>query len=305
MMKGHDDQGCVCVAWSPDGKMIASCGNDWLIRLWDSNTGAEQGVLRGHTIWVFSVRFSPDGTRLASAAGAYPGTPNRHAEVKLWDIAARREIRSFQGVRSTRADAVAFSPDGKLLAAADGVGAARIWEVDTGNKFKDFEGGHSQPVIGLAFSRDGRRLATASEDGLVVIWDVSSGIAFDRNGRRLAFAGDDNQMLIVDTADGRTLATLTGETGEVQSIAFAPDGLRIATSGANRTIRIWDPDRGDEVLSLRGHLSDVCGLAWSTDGRCLASVSHDQTARIWDSGPPEYTTIRDRNMVWAIEKDNP
>ena len=130
-------------------------------------------------------------------------------------------------------------------------------------------------------------------------------IAFDSNGERLAFAGDDNEVLIVDTADGQTLATLSGETGEVESIAFAPDGSRIATAGDHRTIRIWDPVRGDELLSLRGHWSDVCGLAWSCDGRYLASVSHDSTVRVWDGGPAEYITIKDRNIVSGVERNNP
>ena len=131
--------------------------------------------LKGHGIWVLSVCFSPDGSRLAAAAGAWPNVPNRHPEVKLWDVAARREIRSFQGIRGSSALAVAFSADGKLLAAGDALWAARVWEVDSGKKLKDFDGGHSQPVHWVAFSPDGRRLATTSEDGLVVLWDVSSG----------------------------------------------------------------------------------------------------------------------------------
>jgi len=205
----------------------------------------------------------------------------------------------------------------------------RLWDPTTGverKQIRTHEGGpivNDQRSIGLAVSPDGRRIATVTPSGPARIWELASGralltigsptkkkpsgvgIAFDGNGERLAFAGDDNQVLIVDTADGKTLATLSGETGEVESIAFAPDGSRISTAGAHRTIRIWDPVRGDELLSLRGHWSEVCGLAWSCDGRYLASVSHDRTVRVWDGGPPEYITIKDRNLVSGVEKENP
>ena len=241
--------------------------------------------------------------------------------MKVWNAVTSELLLNLKGHKG-QVCVVAFGSDDLGVVTAGEDGTVRLWDQATGLERKQIRT-HEGGPIGLAVSPDGRWIATVTPSGPAKVWDLASGhalltigspaktkpsgvgIAFDRNGSRLAFAGDDNQVLIVDTADGRTLATLTGETGEVQSIAFAPDGLRIATSGANRTIRIWDPDRGDEVLSLRGHLSDVCGLAWSLDGRCLASVSHDRTARIWDSGPPEYTTIRDRNMVWAIEKDNP
>ena len=95
-MKGYDD-GFVVWLGAPTARRLQACGKDWLIRLWDSNTGAEQGVLRGHGIGLISVCFSPDGTRLASAAGAWPDTPNRHPEVKLWDVAARRRDPLVRG----------------------------------------------------------------------------------------------------------------------------------------------------------------------------------------------------------------
>ncbi len=165
VMKGHDDN-VMCVAWSPDGKTIATGGKDHLIRIWDSKTGAEQGVLRGHNIFVLSVRFSLDGSRLAAAAGAHVGIPNRHAEVKLWDVAARREIRSFEGISGASANAVALSTDGKLLAAVEQNSAAHVWEVDTGKMLKNFRRGHTQPVFGVAFSPDGRHWRLPAKMGL-------------------------------------------------------------------------------------------------------------------------------------------
>ncbi len=269
-MKGHDD-GFMYSVWSPDGKMIATCGKDSLIRLWDSKTGAEQGVLKGHTSHLSSICFSPDGTRLASGAGGSPGNPS-HPEVKLWEVAARREIRSFQGIRGRSANVVIFSADGKLLAAAD-AGAGRVWEVDTGKQLKGFEGAHSDGVNGLAFSADGRRLATAGADGLAIVWDVSS---------------------------GTQVRTLRGHTGMAFGPAFDPDGRRLVTGSTDSTLRVWDLETARSPLTLRGHHAPAAA-AFDRTGTRLISTGADGMIKIWDATVESDPLVLVGHTGWCLD----
>ena len=105
------------LAWSPDGKTLATGCRDRWIRLWDGNTGKALGTLRGHGIWVTGLAFSPDGKRLVACAGAHPLVPGRHNEVRLWDLDARREIRTLMNGPGGGVLSVAYAPDGKHVAA--------------------------------------------------------------------------------------------------------------------------------------------------------------------------------------------
>ncbi len=315
VLSGHRGW-CFGVAFHPGGKIVATAGWGGILT-WDTATGRKLATLGAGQGVPEGVAYSRVGTRLFS--GTDDGT------VKVWNPATGALLYNMKGHKG-QVFVVAFVSDELGVATAGEDGTVRLWDPATGlerKQIRTHEAGrivNRHTTIGLAVSPDGRRIATVTPSGPARVWDLASGqalltigaptkkkpsgvgIAFDRDGKRLAFAADDNQVLIVDTGDGQTLATLCGETGEVESIAVAPDGLRIATSGTNRTIRIWDTDRGDEVLSLRGHWSVVSGLAWSLDGRYLASVSYDSTVRIWDGGPPEYTTIKDRNLVSGVER---
>jgi len=275
------------VAFSPDGRRLASASWDRTVRLWDPATGAELAILTGHASLVSAVAFSPDGRRLASAS--YDGT------VRLWDPATGAEQAALTG-HASMVSAVAFSPDGRRLASAGYDDTVRLWDPATGAE-QAILTGHASDVRGVAFSPDGRRLASASSDETVRLWDPATGaeqaaltghtrevrgVAFSPDGRRLASASHDGTVRLWDPATGAEQAALTGHTSQVSAVAFSPDGRRLASASWDETVRLWDPATGAEQAALTGHAGPVIAVAFSPDGRRLASASRDETVRLWD-----------------------
>ena len=276
------------VAFSPDGRLLATASCDKTARLWDVATGDCLRTLTGHTGTVIGVAFSPDGRLLATAS---------ERTARLWDVATGAAVRILTGHTGT-VFGVAFSPDGRLLAT---VGSddetARLWDVATGDCLRTLTG-HTGTVFGVAFSPDGRLLATAgSDDETARLWDVATGdclrtltghtgtvfgVAFSPDGRLLATASWDETARLWDVATGDCLRTLTGHTALIMGVAFSPDGRLLATGSADETARLWDVATGDCLRTLTGHTALIHGVAFSPDGRLLATASHDRTARLWD-----------------------
>jgi WD40 repeat protein len=291
------------VAFSPDGRRLASASEDRTVKVWDTGSGQETRTLRGHTQSVTSVAFCPDGRRLASAS--------EDRTVKVWDTETGQEpptlavpAGSVLGMAGDPALAipagsvlgVAFSPDGRWLASAGADGMVRLWDAETGQGLRTLTG-HTGVAWSVAFSPDGRRLAAAGWDRTVRLWDAETGqglrtlrghtgiiesMAFSPDGRRLAAAGEDRMVRVWDTGTGQEILTLEGHTKPIENVAFSPDGKRLASGAEDRTVRLWDADTGREVSVLRGHTGLVLGVAFSPDGRRLASTGYDQTVRVWD-----------------------
>ena len=275
------------VAFSPDGRQLASAAGDGTVRLWDPATGAAQATLTGHDGRVFAVAFSPDGRQLASAG--------EDGTVRLWDPATGAAQAILTG-HALGVDAVAFSPDGRQLASAGADGTVRLWDPATGAAQATLTG-HDGSVEAVAFSPDGRQLASAGADGTVRLWDPATGaaqailtghalgvdaVAFSPDGRQLASAGADGTVRLWDPATGAAQATLTGHDGSVEAVAFSPDGRQLASAGADGTVRLWDPATGAAQAILTGHALGVDAVAFSPDGRQLASAAKDETVRLWD-----------------------
>jgi WD40 repeat protein len=286
---GHSDS-IDSVAFSPDGKTLASGSWDKTIKLWDVSTGTELRTLKQSSS-VDSVAFSPDGTTLASASSAN-SSAGGDATIKLWDISTGKELRTLKGV----AEPISFSPDGKTLAGASWDGqryTAKRWDVSTGKELRTLE-----VLAGsVAFSPDGKTIASGITDDTVKLWDAATGkelrtlkgrlgrlIAFSPDGKLLASANWDEfpslkeTVRLWDVHTGTVLRTFKESTDHV---AFSPDGTIFATENDGGTITLWEVSTGIQLRTLEGEVSGIYPLAFSPDGKTLASGEGDGVVRLW------------------------
>ena len=192
--------------------------------------------------------------------------------------------------------AVAFSPDGQVLAAGTAEGQVRLWRVIDGQPLLTCEG-HVGAVWSVAFSPDGRLLASGSTDGTVRIWDVHSGqslktlaghtqqvwsVAFSPDGALLASGGEDQTVRVWDVHTGQMRQTFSGHTRPISSVAFSPDGYLLASGSMDRTVCLWDVHTGQIHKTLSGHTNWIWSVAFSPNGRYLATGSADATIKLWD-----------------------
>ncbi|MCU0527472.1 MAG: hypothetical protein MUF72_21925 [Elainella sp. Prado103] len=302
------------VAFSPDGKWLATGDVNHEIRLRQVSDGQQFWSSRVHQGWVWSVAFSPDGKWLASCA-------NR--TVTLWDVQTGEPVQTFAGYRD-RVFSVAFSPDGQLLATGSEDHLVRIWHLRSGELLHQLEA-HSDEVRSVAFSPNWFsgavstwQLASSSYDGTIRLWEISleaaictqvlSGhhdwiwsIGFSPDGSTLASGSSDGSLRLWQVDTGVCLRVLS-HPQPVRAIAFSPDGRRIASGSTDQRVRLWDYQTGELLRVLAGHQSWISALAFSPESGLLASGSEDQSVILWDSqrGLCLKTLRGYSNGVWSV-----
>ncbi|MCC3575428.1 MAG: NACHT domain-containing protein [Microcoleus sp. PH2017_40_RAT_O_B] len=192
--------------------------------------------------------------------------------------------------------AVAFSPDGKLLAIGGTDGVVRCWDVASRKELLTCKG-HSSLVRSVAFSPNGEILASGSNDRTVKLWDYRTGeclqtcqghsdlvisVAFSPDGQILASGSNDKTIKLWDCHSGQSLQTWQYHNDWVLSVAFSPDGQTLASGSSDKTIKLWDCYTGECFQTWQGHNDWVNSVAFSPDGQTLASGSSDRTVKLWD-----------------------
>ncbi|MDM8560393.1 WD40 repeat domain-containing protein [Candidatus Parabeggiatoa sp. HSG14] len=292
ILRKHEDW-VNSIAFSPNGRILASASEDRTIKLLNVSTGEELRTLKkswwqkGHFAPVRTIAFSPDGRILAS--GSDDNT------IKLWNVNTGKLIRNLQEENGFWVNSIAFNPNGSILATGTDSNKITLWDVRTGKKRHTLQG-HQGEVKSVAFSPDGQTLASGSVDKTIKLWAFSTGvllhtlkwhgdfvnaIVFSPDGQTLASASNDKTIKLWEVSTGNKRHTLLGHQQGVSSISFSPDGHILASGSSDDTIKLWEISTGNSLRTLQGHDCIINAVIFSPSGRTLVSASNDKTIKLW------------------------
>jgi WD40 repeat protein/energy-coupling factor transporter ATP-binding protein EcfA2 len=248
------------VAFSRDGRLIATAGYGGTVTIWQVAGGRRLRTIQLHdpdeNYYVQDVAFSPDGRLLA--------TGDSETQLRFWRVDSGREY----GKPLTHlevVDAVKFSPDGKLVAAGLGDRTVHIWDVKTRQAYGPVLRGHTNGVESVDFSGDGKLLASAGDDRTVRLWTTATGLPHGQP----VLAHEDT----------------------IWQVAFSPDGQMLATASEDGTVKLWRVSNGEQIGELSAHEGPQYGLDFSPDGRTLGTVGANGAVRLWDLGFQEWQAV--------------
>jgi len=292
-LKGHTSW-VLCVAFSPDGRTVATGSMDNTLRLWDAATGAAKtsAPLKAHTKWITSLAWEP------LHLGA-PGRPrlvssSKDATCRVWDAVSGRVDTTFARHTSTVSCVKWGGAGAGVVYSSSHDKTVRLWDPSTGAQIASLTA-HAHWVNHIALSTDfalrtgyfdhtGARPAS-DEDGVErarARWETAAR-AGGAAGERLVTASDDCTMFLWDSTDlAKPLARLLGHQKQVNHVTFSPDGRLIASCGFDNHVKLWRAGDGKFLRTLRGHVGPVYQCCFSGDSRLLVSASKDTTLKAWD-----------------------
>jgi WD40 repeat protein len=235
------------VAFSPNGKLLAACGADGVVRFWDTATGKETRAFRAHRWGGKGLAFSPDGKLFAVGSS--------NSTTSLWDVASGKELQRLR--HPAYVEALAFSPDGTVLAVGDSKGGLGLWDLAKGQVLHQLQPHANSWTWTVAFAPDGKTVASASYDSTLHLFDV---------------------------ATGKQLATIDVQTNGFTAVGFSRDGKAILSGNHDGRVRFWDQVSRKELRDLGAPRHGAAFFAQSADGKTLVTTgAGEQAARVWDS----------------------
>ena len=275
------------LAFSQDGKILASGSGDRTIRLWNVATGQCATILTGHTSGIQSLVFNRDGNILASGSN--------DKTIRLWDISTGQYLQILQG-HTNNITFVSFHPLEEKLITASSDNTVRLWDIATGECLQIFH----IPInwlLAIALSNDGQTLVTGSDNNAVKFWDMSNGtlvkilpdynslvwtVAFSHDGKTIVTGSEDNTIKIWDIETGECLQTLQEHKQRVWLVDYHPDNQTLLSISEDQTIKLWDIASRRCLKTLAGYSNWILSLAFSSEGQTLASSSQDHKVRLWN-----------------------
>ncbi|WP_445628359.1 WD40 domain-containing protein [Nostoc sp. DSM 114167] len=299
--------GIFSVAFSPNGKLLATGDTNGEIRLYEVANSQQLLTCKGHAGWVWSVSFSPDGQVLASGSN--------DQTIKLWDTSTGECFKTLKG-HSGGVRSVTFSPDSQVIASGSDDQTVKLWNTTTGKCVKTLqEVGCS--IWSVAFSPKDYILASGNDDYTMRLWDINSSsciyileghtqrvysVAFSPDGNTLASGSHDQTVKLWDISTAQCFKTLQGHTDLVHSVTFSLDGNALISCGDDQTVKVWDFDTGECLKTLQGHRSRIWSLAICINQNICASSSDDQTVKLWNisTGRCIKTLQSFNNGIWSV-----
>ncbi len=294
------------VVFSQDEKILFTAGDDYVIKIWDVQTGKCLGGLEGHTNTINGLTLHPLGNLLASCS--------LDTTIRLWSVKDFEQAPRILAGHQRRVWSVSFSPDGSTLVSGSEDLSLKLWNVQTGECLETLEG-HSHWIKSVAFSPNGKTIASGSFDGVIKLWSAGkclkswqghqatiTTVTYSPDSLSLASSSYDETVKIWDIDSSQCVRTLTEHSNRVWSVSFSPDGRYLASGGDDNATRLWHLKSGNCAQTWKGHTNKILFLALNLQGNLLAVGQEDQTVNLWNLEDGKITKVLrgHKNRIWSV-----